>query len=376
MRAARTRCVPFSMMIRTRRTIAYARGWFRTPVDVVEEEVVLDRDGISVPGTLVRPRSRRTDLPAWVVMHGITRLGRGHQQLLRFTRAIAHAGIVAIIPDVPEWRELNLAPALSAPSIGAAVRWLRESGVVREEPVGVVGFSFGAPHAVGAWSDRRLREQVGVACSFGGYCSTRRTFHFMMTGKYEFDGRSQWLQPDPYGRWVVAANYLTAVPGRQNAHDVADALRELARYSGDVGAAAWDPVYAPKIAELRTAIAEERRTLFDLFAIPTRTSTPVPAAAAIGEELEEAARRMDPSIDPTDALGSVPGPVHLLHGRRDHLIPCAESRYLSEALPIGASHLTVTRLFGHSAQERVPLFSGAVEVPLFARALGSVLGAI
>ena len=368
--------VPYDMLIPARRTLAYARGWFRTPRDVVEDEVVLDRDGTRVPATLVRPRDRSRDLPAWVVMHGITRPGRAHEQLVRFTRALAHAGIVTIVPEVPEWRDLELAPGLSAPSIAAAIRWLRTSGIVRDDPVGVVGFSFGAPHAIGAWADARLNDEVGAACGFGGYCSIRRTFHFMMTGQYEADGDTYWLQPDPYGRWIVAANYLPAVPGREDARDVAEALRTLAKYSGDVGAASWDPVYDPKIDELRRSIAEERRSLFDLFAAKSGAAVPMSEAAAMGEELEEAARRVEPAIDPTDVLSEVKGTVHLLHGRRDHLIPYSESICLAGALQRGTPRLAVTRLFGHSAQDRLPLLSSAVEIPRFTRALGAVLTAI
>lgn len=368
--------ITYDMPIRAHRTLAYARGWFRTPRDVVEDEVALDRDGTSVPATLVRPRHHTSDLPAWVVMHGITRPGRAHEQLVRFTRALAHAGIATIVPEVPEWRDLELAPALSAPSIAAAVHWLRWSGIVRDEPVGVVGFSFGAPHAIGAWADPRLRDEVGAACGFGGYCSIRRTFHFMMTGQYEADGETHWLQPDPYGRWIVAANYLPAVPGREDAQDVAEALRTLAKYSGDVGAASWDPVYDPKIDELRGSIAEERRSLFDLFATRSGAAVPLPEAAAMGEELEEAARRVEPAIDPTRVLGEVRGTVHLLHGRRDHLIPYSESLCLADALEQGTPRLTVTRLFAHSAQDPSSILFSAVEIPRFARALGAVLTAI
>ncbi len=364
------------MFIRTQRTLAYALGWFRTPQDVAEDEVVLDRDGTPVPATIVRPRGRARNLPAWVVMHGITRPGRAHGQLVRFTRALARAGIVSIVPEVPEWRDLQLAPGLSAPSIVAAVRWLRTSGTIRDEPVGVVGFSFGAPHAIGAWADPRLKDDVGAACGFGGYCSLRRTFHFMMTGQYDVDGETHWLRPDPYGRWIVGANYLPAVAGQHDARDVAEALRTLAKHSGDVGAASWDPVYDPKIDELRRSVAEERRSLFDLFAPRSGAAVPEREAAAMGEELEEAARRTEPAIDPTGVLGQVQGTVHLLHGRRDHLIPCSESIYLADALVKGTPRLTVTRLFGHSAQDRFPLLSSAVEVPRFIRSLGAVLTAI
>lgn len=365
-----------TMATRTQRTFAYASGWFRDPSDVVEDEVTLDRDGIAVPATLVRPRARARDLPAWIVMHGITRPGRAHGQLVRFTRALAHAGVATIVPEVPEWRDLHLAPTLTTSSVEAAVRWLRGSGVVRDAPFGVVGFSFGAPHAIGSWTHPRLRDEIGVACGFGGYCSIRRTFHFMMTGRHGDEAAHEHLRPDPYGRWIVAANYLPSVPGLENAVDVASALRSLAKHAGDVGAASWDPLYDPKIAELRRGIAEERRAVFDLFAPRSGAVVPDADAAEMGERLEEAARRTEPAIDPTAALAEVTGPVHLLHGRMDHLIPYTEGERLRAALTGADRTLTVTRLFGHSAQDPFPLVRAVVEVPRFARALSSVLVAV
>ena len=365
-----------NMSIRTQRTLAYTSAWFRAPEDVVEDEVTLDRDGTPVPATLVRPRDRSRDLPAWVVMHGVTRPGRAHGQLVRFTRALAHAGIATIVPEVPEWRDLELAPGLSAPSIAAAIRWLRDSGVVRDAPVGVVGFSFGAPHAIGSWADPRLRDEIGAACGFGGYCSIRHTFHFLMTGRHEVRGKTEHLRPDPYGRWIVAANYLPSVPGLEDATDVAEALRALAQHAGDVGAVAWDPRYDPAIDDLRRAVAEERRSVFDLFAPKSGAAVPESEAAAMGEMLEEAARRTEPAIDPTSVLAEVRGTVHLLHGRNDRLIPCSESDRLAEALTQADPRLTITRLFGHSAQDPFPLFSSVVEVPRFASALGAVLAAL
>ena len=32
------------------------------------------------------------------------------------------------------------------------------------------------------------------------------------------------MDPDPYGRWIVGGNYLTRIPGLEDAGDVASAL--------------------------------------------------------------------------------------------------------------------------------------------------------
>ena len=361
------------------RTLRYARAWIAGPHAFVEEDLSLDRDGVEVPASVVRPRGPAGAYPAWVVLHGITRPGRAHEQLVRFTRSVASAGLLAIVPEVPEWRELRLTPHLAVPTIAAAVRGLRDAGLLRGDGVGVIGFSFGAPHAIASAGHPDLEGSVRGACGFGGYGELGSTFRFMMTGEHGWGDRSWVHRPDPYGRWIVAANYLTAVPAHADASDVAEALRKLAAHAGDHRRPSWDPVYDPVIDGLRNTIAEERRPLFDLFA--PRSDRPadeargsaVPSRATLAEELAAAARLRDPQLDPAEPLGEVTRPVSLLHGRADHLIPFTEAYRLRSALTSTAAAVTVTRLFGHSAQDPFPLSSAFREVPAFARALDRLL---
>lgn len=344
---------------------------------MVEDEITIDRDGTAIPATIVRPRGMPAPLPAWVVLHGITRPGRAHAQLVRFTRSVASAGIATIVPEVPEWRELSLAPGLTVPTVAAAIEGIRGTGFVRGEQLGLVGFSFGAPHAIAASSDRRIRNDIAGVCGFGGYCDIGETIRFMMTGHHEWGHDRHRVRPDPYGRWIVAANYLTAVPEHAGATDVADALRTLAKHAGDVGAPSWDPVYHPKIRALRASVARDRRGLFDAFAVGHEISgSEHPSHAALAEGLVAGARLTDPSIDPTAAFAQVEGDVHIIHGRHDHLIPFTEAHRLDAALTRARRSLTVTRLFGHSAQERVPYRHALTEVPRFARALSDLLTAV
>ena len=85
-------------------TAHYVRSWLTGHADVVEEETTLDRNGSRIPATIVKPAGMNSPLPGWVILHGITRTGRAHPQLVRFTRTVAATGMVVIIPEVPEWR--------------------------------------------------------------------------------------------------------------------------------------------------------------------------------------------------------------------------------------------------------------------------------
>lgn len=357
------------------RTAKYTRAWITGRHRCVEEEIQLDRSGTAVAGTLVHPDGPRRVLPAWVVLHGITRRGRHHAQLARFTRAVVSTGAVAVVPEVPEWRAMSLAPALAIPTIRAGISGLRASGWARDAPIGVIGFSFGGPHAVSATAHPDLRDELAGAVAFGGYCDIGRTVRFLMTGTHEWKDHAYRLTPDPYGRWTIASNYLTTVDGYEDAVDVTDALRSLAQRAGDLGIPSLDPSLDAYKADLRSGIAEARAELFDLFA-PGSAILPDPErGAAMAEALVASAKRVDPAIDPQAALAEVTHPVHLLHGRRDHLIPFSESLRMRDSLPPTTStRTTITRLFGHSAQDSFPSVVQAVrEVPVFFSALRQVL---
>lgn len=357
------------------RTARYARAWLTGRDRCVEEEVTLDRDGSKIRALLVHPGTQARKLPAWVVLHGITRRGTAHAQLGRFTRAIVSTGAVAIVPEVPEWSALSLSPELAIPTVKAGVAGLRDSHLARDAPVGVIGFSFGAPHALAATAHPDLERELAGAVSFGGYCDLRRTVRFLMTGRHEWNGRTYHLTPDPYGRWIVAANYLTKIDGFAGARDVAEALHTLAAHAGDVGVPSLDRRLDAKKEELRSTIAEERIWLWDLFAPASATVPDTRQAADVAEALVAAAARTDPGLEPIGQLAAVRHPVHLLHGRRDHLIPFSETLRMRAALRAAPrTRVTITRLFGHSAQDSFPSLLRALrEVPVFAMALRRVL---
>ncbi len=339
---------------------------------------MLDRDGTAIPATLLRPRASVTPLPAWVVMHGITRPGRSHPQLLRFARSIASTGSAVIVPEVPEWRELDLAPHLTVPTVRSAIDFLRNAPEVHEGPYGLVGFSFGAPHTVAAAGDPTIRAHVAGAVGFGGYCDLERTIHFMMTGHHEHDGQALSLRPDPYGRWIVAANYLADIPGYGDAKEVASALRRLAALAGDTGSPAWSAQYDEAKVQMRERLVPDHRELFDLIAPPSDREPDVKHGAELASLLATAGKRTQPQIDPVGPLSRVHSQVHILHGRFDHLIPFSEGLRIQQALASEAeSYATVTRLFGHSAQDPWPSPMQAIrEVPLLFAALGRVFATV
>lgn len=336
------------------RTARYVRSW-KTGGDVSVLETAIDRDGGTVPATLLLPGRSRTPLPGWIALGGISCMGRHHPQLVRFARALASSGAAVLVPEIPEWRRLELAPAAVAPTIRGCIAHLKSRPNVTHAPFGLIGFSFGAPQVAIAAGQGDLGEDVAGIVLFGGYCSLEKTMTCLLTGEHEWDGTDYCLRPDPFGGWVVGSNHLTQVPGLEDAGDVAAALHTLARAASGQRVSAWDPRHDALIRELRQALSPRHRRAFDLFATPTtESSADLEESRHIAISLARACRRAEPLLDPACALMHVELPTRLVHGRGDRLIPFTEGLRLHESLPFGAREaLTVTAMFDHSA-DNVP----------------------
>jgi len=320
------------------------------PGAVVVEEISYRRAAALLPARIYRPAGTHRPLPAWAVLHGLTRNGRKHRGLDRFARSYAAAGNVVFVPDIPEWRELRVAPAMAAETIRAAVLALGERPEVRPGHIGLLAFSFGATQAIMAGADPEVAELLHGIVAWGGYADLHATFRYGLTGAHEYRGRRITMEPDPYGVWVIAANYLERVPGHERDGAVAAALHALAIEAGERGFYAWDPVYDASKLRLRATLPAEQQELFDFLAPPThRARRDEPRARELAGQLADAALRCDPDLDPTGRLPSLRIPVLLAHGRDDRLIPFPESLRLERALPPACRRgCTITGLFAHS----------------------------
>src|SRR5688572_30659204 len=100
--------------------LSFGRSWLSGRAEVEVEEIELDRGDRVVPATVYRPAAAPKRPSAWIAFHGATVPGRAHAQLVRFARAVAHAGGVVVVPEVPEWAALQLAPGMTVPTVRAA----------------------------------------------------------------------------------------------------------------------------------------------------------------------------------------------------------------------------------------------------------------
>jgi len=359
-------------------TLRFLRQYLRPdPAATVVSETHYLRDGQPLPATLYRPAGMRGALPGWVVLHGLTRSGRAHTSLVRFASAVAASGTVVLVPEIPEWCDLRVEPALTVGTIREAVRALQQRDDVIHDHVGLFGFSFGATQALVAAADPGTASLLSGIAAWGGYYDLRRVFRFGLTGLHEIDGVTYETPPDPYGSWIMAGNYLTRVPGYEDAGDVAAAMHALALEAGDRGMYAWDPVYDPSKRRHRAALPPSQRELFDLLAPETTVQhRDTERLLELAEQLAATTLRIDPLLDPAPFLPRVRTPLVFAHGRDDRLIPFSESIRLARAAPADVvGSLTITALFQHSGgtQAGLGLFGTAREGARFMLLLHRVL---
>ncbi len=362
-------------------TFRFLREFLRPrPHAVVREETSYERDGRRLPATLYRPASGRPDrpLPGWITLHGLTRRGREHPSLDRLARAVAASGAVVLVPDLPEWRELHIAPETTVATIKAAVLELDGRPLTEAGRIGVIGFSFGATQALVAATDPALRSHLAGVVAWGGYADIFQATRFAFLGRHELDGTEYHLDPDPYGRWILAGNYLTLLPEHADDHALAEALLGLAQDVGRLEIMSWSPETDPMKVAARSGLTRVQQEVFDLVAPPADSSY----GAEERRRVEELVRRMteravdrEPLLEARPYLSGVPVPVCLAHGREDRLMPWTEMIRLRRQLPEDrVRYSAVTSLFSHSfGERRFPSPAVLLEMVRFVRLISRML---
>ena len=345
------------------RVARFLTSFARTEKRELAEEVRLRTPSGDGEALLVRPRSGGV-VPGWIVLHGITVPGRHHPVLRRFVHALAASGAAVLVPDIPSWRRLRLDPTAADEAIRSSIEYLRSHPGIRPGPLNVLGFSFGGTHALVSASKSGIREHVGGVVAFGALCDLARSTRFMFTGEHEWRGSRGRLDPDPYGRWIIAGNYLRLVPEFSHMSALTDAALRIAAEAGRVGIYAADPIYDEMKARLRAELPTDERVLWDVIAPPSDRRPDISAAADLAERIERAvAASDDPIVDPRAHFEGLDQRIVLAHGMDDRLIPFTEGFRLREALPETVdSRLYITRLYAHSARGNLSYISYPTEI--------------
>jgi dienelactone hydrolase len=287
------------------------------------DEVVIVSGARRIPADVYRPAEPRAAL---LIVHGLSRAGRRHPEIVRLARLISQRGHVVVVPQLAGLVDFVLTDTEVA-DIGAALRHLAAWG----HPVGIIGFSFGSGPALLAAADA---PDVRVVGSFGGYAELANVITYVTTGVHTFQGRRYQQPQEEYNRWKLLALLTGAVPGTDGRTLGAIAARRLANPADDTGPLESQLGPAGQ-AVLRLTLNRDERSV-------------TPLVAALSAETRATLERLSP-------LASVPrlrGRLLIAHGEADDSIPFTESLRLDAAAG-GRARLAILHTFHHTGPQPV-----------------------
>lgn len=250
---------------------------------------------------------------AMVLVHGVHQLGIEEPRLVRFSRALAAAGVAVLTPELRPLTEYRIAPEAVA-VIGEAARALAlETRIPR---VAVMGMSFGGGLALMAASEGPSSAAIGMVVAIGAHDDLARVSRFFATDDAEeWDGSRFRIKAHDYGTLILIYQDVSAFFDEPDVDVARSALR------------AWLAEDRDRARALAAGASPEgKRKLELLFA---------DQSAALRDELlrdiDARAEAMS-TVSPHGKLASVSVPVFLLHGAGDRVVPASETRWLAHEI--------------------------------------------
>jgi pimeloyl-ACP methyl ester carboxylesterase len=273
---------------------------------VIRREVSLD----GIEGDVYLPAGSG---PPLLLVHGAAVQGKDDPRLVRLAHAVARSGRVVFVPQLVLAERRFVEDDLDR-IVGAALALAARSG---EQPVTILGISYGGSFALVAAADPRLRGRLAQVAVFGAYFDLVGVLQAVTTGASLVDGRRYPWQGPPEARGILEEGATDLLPPASR-----DELRR-ALATEDAGGLKGEP-----------------RALYDLLVNrdPSRTA---PLAARLPEGVRELLREFSPS----SVASRIEAPVIAMHSLEDPAVPIAESIRLVRALP--GTRLVVVRGFRH-----------------------------
>jgi hypothetical protein len=294
--------------------------WLAPLLDSAQvEELSVPVDGRRLEADLYRPRRPRAAL---LLVHGLSRAGRRHPELVRLARLLARQGTLVLVPQLDGLAAYRL-DGREIADIRAALGALAE----RSPRVGIAGFSFGAGPALIAAAGR---SEVALAGSFGGYADLRSVIRFLTTGLHDHAGTRYAHPPEEYNRWKLLALLVGVVQDEADRRRLGIiAERKLEDPGADTRA-------------LEAGAGAEGRAVLALV-----TNRRADAVDALLAALPPGARAALDALSPIAAVPRLAGRLVIAHGAGDTSIPFTESLRLADASR-GRARVFILESFEHT----------------------------
>lgn len=274
---------------------------------------------------------RNSDRPrgALVVVPGLTPHGKDDPRLVAFARSLARCQFLVLVPDVANIRSLKVSAADSAFVADAIEELAQRFAGGSERSIGLVAISYSVGPALLAAAQTRSGRLVRFIVGVGGYYDIDAALGFVTTGAYRLpDGSWRRGTPNEFGKFVFLRSNADRVADRADrARLIEIAERRLANPAAELG-------------YLAVRLGPDGRSVYEL--IDNRD--PDREAALIGR-LPDAIRHEIEALDLKHRdLTAIAGPVFLIHGEDDAIIPSGESVKLAAALGARAELYLIQRL--------------------------------
>lgn len=268
---------------------------------------------------------------AIVLVPGAVPLGKDDGRLVAFAHTLARARFAVLVPELSGFRELRLHPGNAREVADAFVYLASHPHLAPAGRAGIGAFSYALGPAVLAALEDDVRDKVHFILGVGGYHDLPRTIGYFTTGRFEFGGRWNYLEPDQYGKMVFANSSQPYLPALDRAIlDRMVAIR-LQDRTADISHLAHGFGPGGRTVDALLTNTDPARVPQLLAALPPRLRADIAALSLHNKDLARLSARLI-----------------LVHGKNDNLIPYPESIALAAAVPPGQARLfIINRILGH-----------------------------
>ncbi len=258
-----------------------------------------------------------------LLVPGVHAAGIAEPRLVGFARDIASMGHPVVTAQLDDLMRYQVT-ARTTDMIEDAAAWLLSpQAPVRDDRIGMMGISFGGGLTIVAAGRPALRDRVAFVMSFGGHGDLPRTLRYLCTG-IQPDGAHR--PPHDYGVAIIllgVADQLVPAPQVEPLRTSILAFLEASRLDlVDKAASAREFEHARRLADALPEPAHRLMAYVNARDVGHLGPILLPHVAAMGG---------DPSLSPARSPAP-PGPVYLLHGSDDNVIPSVESKLLAREL--------------------------------------------
>jgi pimeloyl-ACP methyl ester carboxylesterase len=233
---------------------------------------------------------------------------------VRFATELAHQGALVLTPELADLADYRIT-GRGRDVLALAVRELNERcKPLREDKVGLIGFSFAGGLSVLAAEEPSVAARLDYVASVGGYVDLARVRGFLLTDTVVSPTGVEHRKAHEYGIAVLLYEHLSAFVPKTDLPLMTAAVR------------AWlheDRALAWRLASRRTTEAAE-----DVF-----VSLANGRWEKIRPRLQELTQKEDVrALSPGPGLATLKVPGYFLHGSGDSVIPPEETLFAGVAL--------------------------------------------